>query len=148
MTVAVINQPFSVRYQTYDSRNDVFPTAEIIDSNAVSLATLSLPLIGGGLYGLAFTFTVSGSYTIRYRSYTSGAHTTEANYGVQLEAIEASEAFNQAELEAYIAQLLANMAEQNRLITVNAGSAQASVQSSTGSVVVISNSLDTIVRSS
>lgn len=87
MATAFQNIAYRVELQTVDYNDSVFPTAQIIDSNGVTLTTLSLPLSGDGLYYLPYTFTVVGTYTIKFKVFTDVGHTTLSDYQVSLESV-------------------------------------------------------------
>lgn len=115
MTTAFIDQPFRVELQTVDYRDDVYPVAQIFDSAGVLLTTLSLPLAGDGLYYLAHTFTVVGTYTIKYKVYLDTLHTVLGTYDPILEsvAVQPETGISSEELETLIRDLVNDLLVNN-----------------------------------
>jgi len=85
---APIDKPILLTVTTYDARTDLYVQAQIIDSGGSIIDTIELTHQILGVYGVDYTPTTEGYYTVYYQLYTDAGFTINAGYGASKETLD------------------------------------------------------------
>lgn len=89
MLRATLNEAVPLQVLAADGKTDLYAQATLY-SNGVSLTTLALPHLDGGLYGSTYTPVTEGYLSVVYRFFYDPGLTVLADYDLEAEAVEVS----------------------------------------------------------
>jgi hypothetical protein len=88
MLQATVNQPVPLQVLVADGRTDLFAQVRVYTAAGFLLTTLSAPHVAEGMYGVSWTPTTEGYYSVISQIYFDAGFTIDAGYEKQGESVD------------------------------------------------------------